>query len=149
MARSLAFTPLIVAYTVEILPYSIRAKGFNVFNFVISAALIFNQYVNPIALEHIAWKYYVRMFLYVLLWLALTWSPQILYCCWLAFELAFCYFMIIETKNRTLEETAALFDGDDVAKAIVGTGIGAVQDVRHEDYDDKHSDSGYGIGLKA
>jgi hypothetical protein len=40
---SLAYTPLIVSYTVEILPYHLRAKGFNVFNFVISVALIFNQ----------------------------------------------------------------------------------------------------------
>ena len=47
-------------YTVEILPYSLRAKGFNVFNFVISVALIFNQYVNPIALKAITWRYYVR-----------------------------------------------------------------------------------------
>lgn len=46
----IAFTPLIVSYTVEILPYHIRAKGFTVFNFTISLALIFNQYVNPIAL---------------------------------------------------------------------------------------------------
>jgi hypothetical protein len=48
--RSLAFTPLIVTYTLEILPYNIRAKGFTIFNFTISLALIFNQYVNPIAL---------------------------------------------------------------------------------------------------
>lgn len=48
-------------YTVEILPYSLRAKGFNIFNFVISVALIFNQYVNPIALDAIAWKYYVSL----------------------------------------------------------------------------------------
>jgi MFS family permease len=47
---SLAFTPLIVSYTVEILPFSIRAKGFTIFNFAISLSLIFNQYVNPIAL---------------------------------------------------------------------------------------------------
>ena len=58
-AHSLAFTPLIVSYSLEILPYSLRAKGFNVFNFTISVALIFNQYVNPIALKAIAWKYYV------------------------------------------------------------------------------------------
>ena len=60
MPYSLAFTPLIVSYTLEILPYSLRAKGFNVFNFTISVALIFNQYVNPIALDNISWKYYVR-----------------------------------------------------------------------------------------
>lgn len=58
-AYDVAFTPLIVSYTVEILPYNIRAKGFNVFNFVISLALIFNQYVNPIALDALSWKYYV------------------------------------------------------------------------------------------
>jgi hypothetical protein len=40
----------VVTYTLEILPYNIRAKGFNIFNFTISLALIFNQYVNPIAL---------------------------------------------------------------------------------------------------
>ena len=57
--HSIAFSPLIVSYTLEILPYSLRAKGFNVFNFTISLALIFNQYVNPIALENIGWKYYV------------------------------------------------------------------------------------------
>ena len=45
---SLAFTPLIVSYTVEILPYSLRAKGFNIFNFAISLSLIFNQYVHPL-----------------------------------------------------------------------------------------------------
>lgn len=57
---SIAFTPLIVSYTVEILPYSIRAKGFNIFNFSVSLSLIFNQYVNPVALGKISWKYYVR-----------------------------------------------------------------------------------------
>ncbi|KAF8953989.1 general substrate transporter [Flammula alnicola] len=96
----LAFTPLIVSYTVEILPYSLRAKGFTVFNFTISLSLIFNQYVNPIALNKLAWKYYI------------------VYVVWLAFEAVFCYFFIIETKNRSLEETAALFDGDDTVAAI-------------------------------
>jgi hypothetical protein len=58
--HSLAYSPLIVAYTIEILPFALRAKGFNIFNFVISVALIFNQYVNPIALGALGWKYYVR-----------------------------------------------------------------------------------------
>lgn len=49
-----------MSYTLEILPYALRAKGFNIFNFVISVALIFNQYVNPIALDALGWKYYVR-----------------------------------------------------------------------------------------
>ena len=77
----IAFTPLIVSYTVEILPYAIRSKGFNVFNFAISLSLIFNQYVNPIALAAIGWKYYI------------------VYVCWVSFEFVFCYFFVVETKN--------------------------------------------------
>ncbi|KAJ3491276.1 hypothetical protein NLJ89_g11353 [Agrocybe chaxingu] len=96
----LAFTPLIVSYTVEILPYQIRAKGFTVFNFAISLSLIFNQYVNPVALDAIGWKYYI------------------VYVAWLCFEAVFLWFFVVETKNRTLEETAALFDGDEAAEQI-------------------------------
>ncbi|KAJ6546213.1 general substrate transporter [Mycena vulgaris] len=92
-AYNLAFSPLIVTYALEILPYNIRAKGFNVFNITISIALIFNQYVNPIALVAMSWKYYV------------------VYCVWLVCECVFLYFYLVETKNHTLEETAAIFDG--------------------------------------
>ncbi|OJA10001.1 hypothetical protein AZE42_03823 [Rhizopogon vesiculosus] len=98
----LAFTPLIVSYSVEILPFALRAKGFIVFNFVLSLSLIFNQYVNPIALAALQWKYYL------------------VYLFWLCFELVFCYFFIIETKNLTLEETAAIFDGSEGMAQIHG-----------------------------
>ena len=143
MQYSLAFTPLIVMYTVEILPYSLRAKGFNVFNFVISLALIFNQYVNPIALEHIGWKYYVRPFFSHN---HLTFSrtdlhalTQIVYCCWIAFEFVFLYIFIVETKNLSLEETAALFDGDDVRNAISNVAT----EVRHDDLTDEKGSGSY------
>ncbi|KAJ7599031.1 hexose transporter [Mycena floridula] len=106
-AYDLAFTPLIVLYTVEILPYPLRAKGFNVFNFTISLALIFNQYVNPIALKKIGWKYYI------------------VYLVWLLFEGVFLYRYVIETKNKSLEETAAVFDGEaateNLQEAVHGT----------------------------
>ncbi|KAL5501757.1 hypothetical protein ACEPAH_9017 [Sanghuangporus vaninii] len=92
-AYDLAFTPLIVSYTIEILPFSIRAKGMTIFTFVVTISLIFNQYVNPVALEALGWKYYI------------------VYCAWLAFELVYCSLFIIETKGMTLEETAVLFDG--------------------------------------
>ncbi|KAJ7469653.1 hexose transporter [Mycena latifolia] len=107
-AYNLAFSPLIVTYALEILPYNIRAKGFNVFNITISIALIFNQYVNPIALSALNWKYYV------------------VYCVWLVCECVFLYFYLVETKNHTLEETAAIFDGatekiaDSAATHVVG-----------------------------
>ncbi|KXN89357.1 Lactose permease [Leucoagaricus sp. SymC.cos] len=114
-----AFSPLIVSYTVEILPFNIRAKGFTIFNFAISLSLIFNQYVNPIALDNIGWRYYI------------------VYCCWLAFEGVFCYIYVIETKNRSLEETAALFDGEDATEQIAGIARAKAD----EPHDEKHSDS--------
>lgn len=75
-------------------------------------------------------------------------SLQIVYCCWIAFELAFCYFMIVETKGLTLEETAALFDGESYADQIARQAIeaadnGNVEEVRvvGKDYDEKLSES--------
>jgi hypothetical protein len=61
--------------------------------------VFFNQYINPIALDHLGWKYYI------------------FYCVWLAVELAVVYFFYIETRNTPLEEIAKHFDGD---KAIIG-----------------------------
>ncbi|KAJ7794918.1 hexose transporter [Mycena olivaceomarginata] len=90
-AYALAFTPLVVLYTLEILPFNIRAKGFNISNLTISLAIIFNQYINPIALDAIGWKCYI------------------VYCVWLVFESIFLYFCA--QRNRTLEETVAIFDG--------------------------------------
>ncbi len=66
-----------------------------------SASLVFNQYVNPIALDAIAWKYYL------------------VYCVWLVFEFIFCYFYIVETSgNKSLEEIAAIFDGEGTVNVI-------------------------------
>ncbi|KIJ54573.1 hypothetical protein M422DRAFT_240639 [Sphaerobolus stellatus SS14] len=94
-AYDIAYSPLVGAYTVEIMPYALRAKGITVYYFAISVSFIFNQYANPIALERIAWKYYI------------------VFCVWLAFELIFVIRYVVETKGRTLEETAAIFDGKD------------------------------------
>ncbi|KZS90368.1 hypothetical protein SISNIDRAFT_415529 [Sistotremastrum niveocremeum HHB9708] len=96
----IAFTPLIISYTLEILPFALRARGFALFNFAISLSIIFNQYINPILLEKLSWRYYL------------------IYIGWLLFELFFVWRYVVETKDRTLEETAALFDGDDAVNEI-------------------------------
>ncbi|KAG8687757.1 hypothetical protein FRC08_011787, partial [Ceratobasidium sp. 394] len=93
-AYAIAYTPLLVSYSVEILPFFLRAKGLAMLYTTVTAALIFSQYVNPIALEALRWKYYL------------------IYTIWLVFELAFVYFFAVETRGRSLEETAALFDRD-------------------------------------
>ncbi|KAF8183951.1 hypothetical protein BJ912DRAFT_539565 [Pholiota molesta] len=100
----LAYTPLIIAYSLEILPFRVRAKGFAVMNITINATIAFNQFVNPWALQAISWWYYV------------------VYCGWLIFELVFVVFFIVETKGRTLEETAALFDGDEQPLDLIAMG---------------------------
>jgi len=101
-----ALNGLLVSYTIEILPFMIRAKGFIIFSLAINLSLIFNQYVNPIALLAIEWKYYI------------------FYCAFLAFELVYLYFFMIETKGKngplSLEEIAALFDGETNAVAAAG-----------------------------
>ncbi|EIW84270.1 general substrate transporter [Coniophora puteana RWD-64-598 SS2] len=89
-----AYTPMLISYTLEILPYKIRARGFAIMNFTVYAAVAFNQFVNPWALEALGWRYYL------------------VYCGWLVLELLFIMVYIIETRGRTLEETAALFDGE-------------------------------------
>ena len=112
-----AWSGLLVGYSVEILPFNIRAKGITVMFLSVDVALWFNQYVNPIALENIGWKYYI------------------VYDVWLAVELAVVYFFYIETRNTPLEgklrshcklleteanvstEIAKHFDGE---KALVG-----------------------------
>ena len=43
---------------------------------------------------------------------------QLVYICWLCVETLFCYVYIVETRNRTLEETAAIFDGEDATHTI-------------------------------
>lgn len=58
-AYAIAWSPLITSYTIEILPFNLRAKGYTVFSFAVSASLVFNQYINPLALKAIGWKYYV------------------------------------------------------------------------------------------
>ncbi|KAH7916625.1 hypothetical protein BJ138DRAFT_1097052 [Hygrophoropsis aurantiaca] len=131
---SMAFSPLIVSYTVEILPYPLRAKGFVFFNFVVSLSVIFNQsiidapsrYVNPIALAALGWKYYL------------------VYLFWLCFEAVYLWLYVVETRHRTLEETAAMFDGDDsvaqiAEKAAVTAGLPL--DNKAESVDEKKAPS--------
>ena len=74
--------------------------------FFVDVALWFNQYVNPIALEAIGWKYYI------------------VYAVWILFELAVVWKYFIETKNTPLEEIAKYFDGEN---AMIGGGAASAK----------------------
>ena len=41
------------------LPFRIRSKGLMVMQLCVNAALVLNQYANPIALDALDWKYYI------------------------------------------------------------------------------------------
>jgi hypothetical protein len=47
-----------VAYPCEILPYRLRANGLMIQSLATNVMLFFNQYVNPIGIQHASWKYY-------------------------------------------------------------------------------------------
>lgn len=61
VSYALAWSGLLVAYTVEILPFKLRAKGLMVMNFFVQAALTLNQYINPYGFEYLkpTWKFYI------------------------------------------------------------------------------------------
>lgn len=73
---------------VEVWPYTERSRGIAVFQLFGRLAGFFTTFVNPIGLRNISWK-----------WL-------IVYCCWLAYEVVFVWFLFPETAGRTLEELA-------------------------------------------
>ncbi|KAM0698519.1 hypothetical protein Q7P36_001986 [Cladosporium allicinum] len=94
-AAGFAWPGLTVAYVAEILPFNIRAKGMAIGFACTSAASVLNQYVNPIGLQKLEWKFY---FVYIAI---------------LIIEVFCVYFLFVETKGPTLEEIAILFDGPD------------------------------------
>jgi len=106
-------TGLPLTYTTEILPYGLRAKGTAISVVATSATVFFNQFINPIALKNIAWRYYI------------------FYVCFLAFEIVFLYFFVIETRYVPMEEIAKHFDGEQADVAALATG--KVEEVRAED----------------
>ncbi|OOQ82960.1 hexose transporter protein [Penicillium brasilianum] len=99
IAYNIGFSGMLVSYSSEILPYRLRAKGLTLMFFCVDLSLWFNQYVNPIALEKIGWKYYL------------------VYCVFLVFEIFIVWKYYIETKEIPLEEIVKKFDGD---RAILG-----------------------------
>ncbi|KAJ2981412.1 hypothetical protein NQ176_g2042 [Zarea fungicola] len=89
----IAWTPLLFGYPTEILPYAIRSKGIAVELFSIYGSLVIAAFCNPIGIENIGWKYYI------------------VFVCFLVIFLPVVYFYFPETKGRSLEEIAVVFDG--------------------------------------
>ncbi|KIK62284.1 hypothetical protein GYMLUDRAFT_995129 [Collybiopsis luxurians FD-317 M1] len=90
----IAWLPLCQLYPAEILPFSIRAKAISVGNFVTALCLSISNFVNPIGLEMLQWRFYFVFLAVQVVYLA---------CIWL---------FVIETRGRTLEQVSILFDDD-------------------------------------
>lgn len=86
-----------ILYFTEILPYNLRAKGMNIQAVVTCLVLIYNGFVNPVAMDAIQWKYYI-------VWV-----------CVIAVELVIAFFFYPETKGHTLETVGQVL-GDEVAQ---------------------------------
>lgn len=90
----IAYTPLLLGYTTEIFPYSMRSKGVTLVLVVVNASLIISAFCNSIAMDNIGWRYYI------------------VFCVILVFVVLNTYFFYPETKGYSLEEIAVLFDGE-------------------------------------
>lgn len=84
VAYALAWSGLLVAYTVEIMPFKLRAKGLMIMNVSVQVALVINNYVNPLPWAH-GWK-------------NSQWKLYCVYTAWIAAELIFVYIFYVETK---------------------------------------------------
>lgn len=89
-------------YYMEVAPYQLRAKTSAMKAFGEAGASFFNNFVNPIAMSRIGWKYYI------------------VWCCVLVTNFLTIYFFYPETKGLSLEEVSQLFDGNEIESRVDG-----------------------------
>ncbi|KAE9392113.1 putative MFS sugar transporter [Gymnopus androsaceus JB14] len=92
----IAWVPLAQLYNVEILPFSIRSKALSVGNVVTTICLSISNFVNPIGLERLHWRFYTVFLAIQFIYLALIW------------------WFFIETRGHTIEQVSVLFDKEPV-----------------------------------
>ncbi|KAH9909950.1 general substrate transporter [Xylariomycetidae sp. FL2044] len=93
VAYSSTWTPLSFSYCAEVLNFTIRAKGMAFYSVFTSATGFFNQYVIPIGLADIGWRFYI---------VGVAWN---------IFMATVIFFTYVETKGLTLEQIDQRFKG--------------------------------------
>lgn len=88
----IGLTPIPILYVNEIWPSHLRTKGTSVFWVSQAVSVTFNQFVNPVAIDKIAWKYYL------------------VYIGVLVVVINFIFFYVPETKGLSLEQISSIFD---------------------------------------
>lgn len=92
------FTPLQTLYSMECLENRTRAKGSGLNFLFLNVAMVVNTYGISVGIEAIAWRLYI------------------VYCVWIAIEMAIIYFFFVETAGKTLEELGSIFEADNPRK---------------------------------
>lgn len=81
---SFGITPLQALYPVEVLSFEMRAKGMAFSNLAVNAAGLLNQFAWPVSMAKISWKTYI------------------IFTIWDAIQVVVVYFLLPETKGRTV-----------------------------------------------
>lgn len=92
-------SPVASTYVMEVCPYNLRGQGATIYQLMGNVIMLFNNYVNNIAMNAITWRYYI------------------VWCVWLAVQFSIVLFIFPETKGLGLEEVAAVF-GEDITGAF-------------------------------
>ncbi|KPI34404.1 Lactose permease [Cyphellophora attinorum] len=120
---AIGFSGLLVSYTLEVLPFFLRAKGVMIMNITVQAILALSAQTNPLAIHN----------------LPHAWNFWLIYTIWDFLELIWVYFVFPETKGLTLEECAKIFDGEDAVAHISLEQTAKEIEIRHnETASEKH-----------
>ena len=88
------------SYPTEIFPYELRSFGVAAILFISNLALIVGQLANPVAMTQLGWRYYI------------------LFCIFDAMFFAAVWFVFPETKGRSLEEIALIFEKNENGRLL-------------------------------
>ncbi|CUM49804.1 unnamed protein product [Debaryomyces tyrocola] len=88
-------SPIGNTYVMEIVPCTLRSKAALIYNVTNLGWVLYNNYVNNIAMDAISWRYYI------------------VFCVWIFVQACVVYFFFPETYGLGLEEVAQIF-GDNI-----------------------------------
>ncbi|RYP61046.1 hypothetical protein DL771_010274 [Monosporascus sp. 5C6A] len=98
---SVGITPLQALYPVEVLSFEMRAKGMAFSTLAVNVGGLLNQFAWPVSMQSIKWKTYIIFTVQDAVQAAIIW------------------WMIPETKGRTLEELDEIFKAKNPVKASI------------------------------